>query len=210
MRQLSHKLAIGGIVIVALAAGMAVGGMSREDPVVSERSGGAGGLGRYEIGGAFELTDQRGERIGLGDLGGNAVLLFFGYTFCPDICPATLARMRSVKTSLPPEDAARFVGVLVSVDPVRDTPARLGEYVEYFDPGFLGLTGSEDELRTIARRYGAYFEIPEGQPEERYLVNHSTVGYLIDPAGVVRALYFGEEPVEEIAANVREVLEEIG
>lgn len=210
MTQLSHKLAIGGAVIVALAAGIVVGGVSREDSAVSGRSAAVEGLGRYEIGGAFDLTDQRGERIGLDDLGGSAVLLFFGYTYCPDICPATLARMRSVKASLPPEDAARFVGVLVSVDPARDTPERIGEYVEFFDPAFLGLTGSEDELRLVARRYGAHFEVPEGQPEDRYLVNHSTVGYLIDPAGAVRALYFGEEPVEQIAANVRGVLEELG
>ena len=100
--------------------------------------------------------------------------------------------------------------MLVSVDPARDTPERLGEYVEFFDPGFIGLTGVEDELQSVARRYGAQFEIPEGQPEDSYLVNHSTFGYLIDPAGQVRALYSVEEPVEEMAANVQAVLDEIG
>ena len=210
MSQFSHKLAIGGIVIAALAAGVVVGGINREASVASGPSDAMQGLERYQIGGEFELTSPDGERMRLSDLAGNAVMLFFGYTFCPDICPATLARMRAVKTSLPPEEAARFIGVLVSVDPVRDTPRRLGEYVEFFDPTFLGLTGSEEELQLIARRYGAQFEIPEGQPEDSYLVNHSTVGYLIDPAGQVRALYFGDESVEEIAANVREVLGKIG
>ena len=210
MSPLSHKLVIGAIVVVALAAGMVVGGMDRNGRVSSEVSGASSELERYEIGGELELTNQHGERVRLSDLAGNALMLFFGYTYCPDICPATLARIRSVKASLPPEDAARFIGVLVSVDPARDTPERLGEYVEFFDPGFIGLTGGEEELQSIAHRYGAQFEIPEGQPEDSYLVNHSTVGYLIDPAGQVRALYFGDEPIEEMAANVRDVLGEMG
>ncbi len=207
---LSRKIAVGVMIAIALAAGMVVGGMDRGGAVSREASDAASGLERYEIGGELDLTDQRGERVRLGDLSGRAVMLFFGYTYCPDICPATLARMRSVKAVLPPDAAARFVGVLVSVDPARDTPERLGEYVEFFDPGFIGLTGAVDELKRVARRYGAVFEIPEGQPEDRYLVNHSTFGYLIDPTGQVRALYSGEEPIEEIAAHVREVLRETG
>ena len=207
MSQLSSRFAIGAMVVVALAAGLLVGGMHRED---SAASAAAAGLESYEIGGEFELTSHHGERMHLGDLAGNALWLFFGYTFCPDICLATLARMRAVKDSLPPEEAARFIGVLVSVDPKRDTPQRLGEYVEFFDPDFLGLTGSEAELRQVARRYGAHFDFPEGQSEDGYLVNHSTVGYLIDPAGRVRALYFGDEPVETIAANVHALLAEHG
>ena len=118
--------------------------------------------------------------------------------------------MREVRAALPPADAARFTGVLISVDPARDTPERLGRYVEFFDPAFVGLTGSEDELDDIARRYGAQFMIPEGQPEDSYLVNHSSIAYLIDPLGYVRALYYGDESVDAIAAHVREVLEELG
>ena len=210
MSKLSRRLAMGAIVIAALAAGLVFGGMVRDDAAVSVESAAVPELERYEIGGGFELTDQRGERMRLSDLAGNAVMMFFGYTFCPDICPATLVRMREVKAALSEEDAARFTGVLVSVDPARDTPQRLGRYVEFFDPGFVGLTGSDEELEDIARRYGAQFMIPEGQPEDSYLVNHSSIGYLIDPAGHVRALYYGDEPVGAIAANVREVLEELG
>ncbi len=205
-----QKLAIGVIVVMALAAGMVAGSMTRDHARAGGGQGAATGLERYDIGGEFELTNQRGERTRLSELAGNAVMLFFGYTYCPDICPATLARMRSVRAALPPEEAARLVGVLVSVDPARDTPQRLGEYVEFFDPSFLGLTGSEAELHAIARRYGAHFEIPEGQPDDGYLVNHSIVGYLIDPVGQVRALYFGDEPVGEMAADVRGLLEEHG
>ena len=210
MQTLSHKLALGAIVVAALAAGLVFGGMIRDDAAVSVESGAVPELERYEIGGEFELTNQRGERTRLSDLAGGAVMMFFGYTFCPDVCPATLARMREVKAALPAQDAARFTGVLVSVDPARDTPQRLGQYVEFFDSGFLGLTGSDDEIEDIARRYGAQLMIPEGQSQDSYLVNHSSIGYLIDPAGHVRALYYGDEPIEAIAANVREVLEELG
>ena len=202
MKMRHHqKLAIGIIVVTALAGGMVAGSMTLDHGSTGGGRGAAAGLERYDIGGEFELTNQRGERTRLSELAGNAVMLFFGYTYCPDICPATLARMRAVRAALPPEDAARLVGVLVSVDPARDTPQRLGEYVEFFDPSFLGLTGSETELHAIARRYGAHFEIPDAQPEDAYLVNHSTAGYLIDPVGQVRALYFGDEPVDEMAAG---------
>ena len=210
MSKLSQRLGMGAVVIAALAAGLVFGGMVRDDAPELAGPGAATGLERYEIGGDFELTNQRGERMRLSDLKGRALVMFFGYTFCPDVCPATLARVREVRAALPPEDAARFTGVLVSVDPARDTPERLGQYVEFFDPAFVGLTGSEAELEDIARRYGAQFVIPEGQPKDGYLVNHSTVAYLIDPLGYVRALYYGDEPVDAIASNVREVLEELG
>ena len=210
MSKLSQRLVMGAVVIAALAAGLVVGGMVRDDPAGRVAPGAASELERYEIGGEFELVDQTGERRRLSDLAGNAVMMFFGYTYCPDICPATLARMREVRGVLSEEDAARFTGLMISVDPARDTPERLGRYVEFFDPGFVGLTGSEDELTDVARRYGAQFMIPEGQPEDSYLVNHSSIGYLIDPAGHVRALYYGDEPIDAVAANVREVLEELG
>ena len=210
MSRLSQHLVMGTMVIAALVAGLVFGGMMRDDDAANPESGARPQLERYEIGGEFELTNQRGERMRLSDLAGRALVMFFGYTFCPDVCPATLARVREVKAALPPEDAARFTGVLVSVDPARDTPQRLGQYVEFFDPGFVALTGSEDELEDVARRYGAQFMIPEGQSADGYLVNHSSIAYLIDPAGHVRALYYGDEPIDAIAANVREVLEELG
>ena len=208
MSTLSRRLAMGAFVLAALVAGLVFGGMVRDDS--SRRAGADSGLERYEFGGEFELVDQSGERMRLSDLAGTAVMMFFGYTFCPDICPATLVRMREVKAALSEADAARFTGIFISVDPARDTPERLGQYVEFFDPGFVGLTGSEDELEDVARRYGAQFMIPDGQPKDGYLVNHSSIGYLIDPAGHVRALYYGDETIDAIAANVREVLEELG
>ncbi|MBF2759674.1 MAG: SCO family protein [Ectothiorhodospiraceae bacterium AqS1] len=208
-----QRIGIAGIVVLALVAGVFLGTMVREPAREPALGGGPSegvALGHYEIGGPFELTDQKGERLHSDDLAGKAFYLSFGYTFCPDICPATLVRIQQAKSLLSAAEAARFTGVFISVDPARDTPQRLGEYVEYFDPDFVGLTGSEAELILVAQRYGAGFRIPEGQPEEGYLVDHTVFGYLIDPGGRVRAIYRGEESPQAIADNVRDLLEEMG
>ena len=210
MSTLSQRLAMGAIVIAALAAGLVFGGMMRDDAAVRLESGPGTQLERYEFGGEFELTDQRGERMRLSDLAGNAVMMFFRLHLLSRHLSRDALRMREVKAVLSAAAAARFTGVMISVDPARDTPERLGRYVEFFDSEFVGLTGTDDELEDIARRYGAQFMIPAEQPEDSYMVNHSSIGYLIDPAGYVRALYYGDEPIEAIADNVREVLEELG
>ena len=211
MPRFSQKFAIGVMIVVALAAGMVVGGMDRDGVTSSGASDAATGLGRYEIGGELDLTNQRGKRVRLGDLAGNAVMLFFRLYLLPRHLPGkpwpACVRSRPPWRRKTPLGSS---GCWCRWTPARDTPERLGEYVEFFDPGFIGLTGAEDELQSVARRYGAQFEIPEGQPEDGYLVNHSTFGYLIDPAGQVRALYSVEEPVEGMAANVQAVLDEIG
>ncbi len=204
-----RRLATVAVVVFALLAGLLLGTIVRDPAPDDEPSEGVV-LGHYEIGGPFELTDQRGERLHLDALAGKALHLSFGYTYCPDICPATLLRVREAKSLLSKADAARFTGVFISVDPARDTPQRLGEYVEYFDPGFIGLTGSEAELHLVAQRYGAGFRIPEGQPAQGYFVDHSAFAYLIDPGGRVRAIYRGDESAAAIADSVRDILEEMG
>ena len=98
MSKLSQRLGMGAVVVAALAAGLVFGTMVRDDASGRAVHEAATGLERYEIGGDFELTNQRGERMRLSDLKGRALVMFFGYTFCPDVCPATLARMREVRT----------------------------------------------------------------------------------------------------------------
>ncbi len=157
------------------------------------------------LGADFTLTNQDGGTTSLAELQGKAVLLFFGYTHCPDVCPATLYTMAQARARLG-ADADRLQGVFISVDPARDTPARLKEYVSYFDPSFLALTGSEAELRQVTRAFGATFELDQPDAGGAYLVAHTTFGYLLDPDGrVVRLLQAGATP-EEIAAAARAVL----
>lgn len=169
----------------------------------------------------FTLTNQAGALLSLKDLRGRAVILFFGYTHCPDVCPTTLADFTQVKKLLGAR-AERVAFVFVTVDSQRDTPAVLKEYLNHFDPGFIGLTGDETTLRSMAAEYGAYFSIPtdqqkgdsdkdhhvEGIDSDNYFVQHTSPAYLIDPRGFLRLVYFNGTAPEIIAQGIRQILEE--
>lgn len=136
--------------------------------------------GRGAIGGPFTLTDQHGARRSLVDFRGNVVLLYFGYTHCPDICPTDLAEIASLLHSLGSK-AVEVQALYVTVDPERDTAPHLAGYLGAFDARILGLTGSVDEIRGIAERYKAYFaKVRSGQG---YLMEHSANFYVLDREG---------------------------
>jgi protein SCO1/2 len=157
------------------------------------------------IGADFVLTNQHGGVTRLSDLRGKVVMVFFGYTHCPDICPATLFTMAQAR-KLMDGDAKRFQGVFITVDPERDTPERLREYVGFFDSDFLALTGSTDAIARVARDFGAAFEKGEKTADGGYLMGHTTFGYLIGPDGKVRRLLPSNAPPDEIAKAARAAL----
>ena len=128
------------------------------------------------------LTDQDGQPVQVDQLDGKWTLLFFGYTFCPDICPATLAELRQLRGQLPEELRDRLRPVLVSVDPERDTPEQLKQYLGFFGEGFIGLTGPLDDIQTLANGVGIPF-IPGDSSRENYTVDHSGNLVLIGPDG---------------------------
>jgi len=128
------------------------------------------------------LTNQDGEPVQVDQLEGKWTLLFFGYTFCPDICPATLAELRQLRSQLPDEVREQLRPVLVSVDPARDTPEQLKQYLEFFGEGFLGLTGTLDDIQTLANGVGIPF-IPGDTSRENYTVDHSGNLVIIGPDG---------------------------
>ncbi|KRW70286.1 SCO family protein [Stutzerimonas nitrititolerans] len=128
------------------------------------------------------LTNQDGEPVQVDQLEGKWTLLFFGYTFCPDICPATLAELRQLRGQLPDEVREQLRPVLVSVDPARDTPEQLKQYLEFFGEGFLGLTGTLDDIQTLANGVGIPF-IPGDTSRENYTVDHSGNLVIIGPDG---------------------------
>lgn len=154
------------------------------------------------LGGDFELPASDGRIFRLQEQRGRLVLLSFGYTSCPDICPLTLARYRAVLEALG-QDADRLRPVMISVDPARDTPARLHEYVRYFDARIAGLTGTRERLAVVERQYGAVAMI--GDDGE---VSHSDYLYLIDDLGRVRRLYDQQAPVTDIVREARSLLRE--
>lgn len=171
----------------------------------------------------FTLTSSTGEPISLSDLRGRAVLMFFGYTHCPDVCPTTLADYTRVKQALG-RDAGKVAFVFISIDGRRDTPDVLAQYLGQFDANFIGLTGDETTLRRLGAEYGLLFqhetsslgdgheaehEHQEGQDLDagNYFVQHTSPSFLVDPDGNLRMVYFyGTEP-SVIAEGVRNVLQ---
>lgn len=134
---------------------------------------------------ALSLVDQDGREVVVDQLKGNWKLLFFGYTFCPDICPATLAQLRQLQGQLPEETRARLEVVMVSVDPHRDTPEQLSKYLGFFNAGFRGLTGEEETLQKFANAVSIPY-IPADTSKENYTVDHSGNLVIIGPDGTQR------------------------
>ena len=133
----------------------------------------------------LQMTDQNGQRVSISDLKGKWTMLFFGYTFCPDICPTTLAELRQIKSELPKDVLSKLQVVLVSVDPNRDTPQQLKQYLGYFDPDFRGLTGSVDDIQKLANAVSIPF-IPADTSKPNYTVDHSGNLALLGPDGSQR------------------------
>jgi protein SCO1/2 len=151
----------------------------------------------------FTLTDPAGHRVSLADQNGKAVLLAFGYTHCPDACPATLARLAEVRR-LMGMNAQQVQVLFVTIDPERDAGPLLGRYVTAFDPTFIGLRGTEAETDAVATAFHADYQIMSYEGE--ILVGHSVETYLIDPTGHVRVVMPSALSAREVADDVRSVL----
>ena len=155
----------------------------------------------------FTLTDQYGNPFTLSEERGNVVLMFFGYASCPDVCPTTLGIWRMVHESLGP-DAERVRFVFVTVDPKRDTPARMREHLALFNPDFIGLTGRAEELEQVYEAYGVVREEVDAPDSALgYLVNHTASDFVIDTEGVWRLRHVFGSTAEEIVHDVRLLLQ---
>lgn len=151
----------------------------------------------------FTLTDHTGAPFSLSDLRGRPALVFFGFTNCPDICPTTLGEFKRVK-SLLGRDADEVAFVFVSVDPQRDTPERLAEYVGAFDPAFIGLTGDDAALRPIAQEFGVYYQaVPLEGSETAYTVDHTASSFALDREGRLAIVFSYGTPPDAIAQRLR-------
>ncbi len=150
----------------------------------------------------FTLDASTGGRVSLSDLRGKVVLLYFGYTFCPDACPTTLNELKKVPAALG-KSAGDVQVVMITVDPERDTPEVLRQYLAYFDPSFLGLTGTDEEILGAATPLGIYFNAHDGSANSGYLVDHTTAVLAFDREGYLRVIYSFETPGEAIAEDMR-------
>jgi len=156
----------------------------------------------------IELTRSDGSRFRLSEMRGDVVLLFFGYTSCPDVCPTTLAELNLALSKLDQADAARVKVLFVTVDPERDTPERAQEYVGRFNASFIGLSGSQAELESVWQGYGVYREIVNGASAAGYVVDHTARVMLIDPQGNMRVSFGFDMPVEDIVHDLKLILRE--
>lgn len=152
----------------------------------------------------FRLLDHRGEPFGRDRLRGQTSLLFFGFTHCPDICPATLNQLTLARRQLAGRVEPLPEIVLISVDPERDTPEVLERYVEYFGQGVTGVTGSSEELRTLTASLGIHFEkapAADGSADE-YLVNHSAAVLVVDPQARMEAIFGAPHSIEAFVTDL--------
>lgn len=153
----------------------------------------------------IELIRSNGETFRLSDQKGKIVLLFFGYTSCPDVCPTTLAELKLAMDDL--GDKTNLVQVIfVSVDPQRDTPEKIQNYADHFNKGFVGLSGTVEELETIWKDYGIFREEVQSDSAFGYIVNHTARVYLIDMDGNLRLSYGFQTPVEDIVNDLELLL----
>lgn len=155
------------------------------------------------VGGDFSLQSVNGT-ASLADFRGKVVILYFGYTACPDICPTSMATLKGAMAQLTAAELQQVQGLFVSVDPERDTLAYIQRYVGYFHPSLLGLTGTQPQLQEITRRYGAFYrKVDVPGSAMAYTIDHSAILYVIDKDGKVREQVQHAEPPAELAAAIR-------
>jgi len=171
------------LAIAGLIAGAALGLMFVTSSANRPAQQGSTVTGKALIGGPFTLTDQAGRRVTEKDFLGRYMLIFFGYTHCPDICPSALQVMAAALDKLG-DKAKEITPVFVTLDPERDTPAKMADYVKSFDQRIVGLTGSKEEVASAAKAYRVYYQL--GQPDKQtgdYAVDHAAIIYLMGKDG---------------------------
>lgn len=152
----------------------------------------------------FTLTGENGP-VSLSDFEGKYIYLYFGYTYCPDICPDTLAKLARVREALG-DEADEMQVIMVSVDPERDTPDVLAEYVSHFDPSFVGITGTKAEIDAAGEPFGLFYQKNEGSAATGYLVDHSTRTFLIDRDFNARVAYPFDVTQDALLADLRHLM----
>jgi protein SCO1/2 len=195
------------VVVIAVAAGASarLWRASRHAPAPPPEIGGAV-LPVPRALTAFELVDADGRPFAAHDFAGHWSFVYFGYTDCPDACPLAMVELTRLKRLLAEQGvAAATEYYFVSVDPERDTPERLGEYVRYFDPAFHGLTGTPEALAAFARDAGAVFFVPPGQDEHAYVVSHSSSITLLDPDAKIHAVFTAPHDPEALARDFAKI-----
>lgn len=160
-----------------------------------------------DIGGPFTLVDQDGRTVSDTDFHGKYMLIYFGYTYCPDVCPTSLTRNADALKLLG-DKAEQVQPILISVDPERDTPEVLKPYVKAFGPNLIGLTGTPEQIAAVAKAYRIYYgKAPSAAPDGPYLVDHSAFTYLVGPDGHFLRFFSHSMKPQDMAAELAQTIQ---
>ena len=197
MKNLRQVAVLGLLAAVSIGVGLWAGmqGQPQRQPA-----------GYPDLGGDFTLTSDQGP-VSLTDFRGKVVPIYFGFTHCPDICITALGSIAAGLKLLSAEERGQVQPLFITIDPERDDPGRVGEYARYFDPGFIGLTGSLEEVTEVAKRHFVIFEkVPLEDSNLGYTMDHSSIVYVVGRDGVIRSMIHHGETPEDIARSLREAL----
>jgi cytochrome oxidase Cu insertion factor (SCO1/SenC/PrrC family) len=195
-------LALAGLSLGALAALAVL-------PGARERVFGPGRIptvGQALVGGPFSLVDQDGQRVSDTDFRGRYMLVYFGFTFCPDVCPAALQLMAAAIDKLGAK-GEQVTPIFITVDPERDTPEALKPYVSSFHPRFIGLTGTTAQIQDVAREYRVYFRKAKDETAPgSYTMDHTSIIYVMGPDGRFVTHFTSSTPLDTITAQLAKIL----
>lgn len=190
------------LIFPVLATAAMLAGCSPAAPTTDQRQAPLAGA---KIGGPFTLIDQDGRTRTERDFAGKYRIMYFGYTFCPDVCPTDMGVLAGAMRLIDKSDPAlarRIVPIFVTVDPARDTPQVLKQFVSAFDPRMVGLTGSPQAIDKTAKEFAVFYQKGDSAPGGGYLMQHSSQTYLMDPAGKPLALLPTDQGPQAVAAEI--------
>jgi len=191
--------------LIAVAAGAALAGCDRATGPGEKPQFKGVDITGADYGRQLSLPDQDGKLRTLADFKGKVVVVFFGYTQCPDVCPTTMAELAQVKKSLGP-DGERVQGVFVSIDPERDTPQLLKAYMANFDPSFVALRGTPEQTAAAAKEFKVFYAKVPGKSDAGYTVDHTAGSYIFDGAGRLRLFVRYGGSTDALSADIKTLL----
>jgi protein SCO1/2 len=193
------QVSVGALAGVAIASGLAWWTIEPPPAVIRLTEAATAGP---QVGGPFRLTDHTGRAVTDADFGGRFMLIYFGYTYCPDICPTEMQTFAEVMDRLGPL-ADRVQPILITVDPARDTAEHLAGYVALFHPRLVGLTGTDAQIAEVARAYRVYYAKTDAKDGGAYLMDHSAAVYLMGPDGRFATIFGRGVPADRMAEQIR-------